>query len=244
VSLIRPDEPRVADHRDADSRFTIGRGAIRRLSLVFAVMLVGVGLAHVVGAVLLKISVLDLGTEQAVGTWVTSGLHTTCAVISATAALLARRAGSRWQRNWWLLAAAFALMSVDEVAAVHDRLLEPLRHALHTGGVFYYAWVVPALVFGALFLVVQLRFLAALDRATRRGLVAAGALFVAGAAGMEMIEGWLASDGHRGSAVYELLVTVEELAEMGAMMLAVCVLLRHLVDTYGAPRITFVRSHA
>jgi hypothetical protein len=235
-----PDEPRPADRRHDTARVRVDRAATRRLAVVFAVVLVVMGVAHVVGAMLLGLSVLDLGAEEAVGTWVTSGLHALCAVVSATVALLARRGRTRWEKNWWLLAAVFALMSLDEVAAVHDRLLEPVRHALHTTGIFFYAWVIPALALGAVFLLVQTRFLAALDRRTRRGLILAGAVFVAGAAGMEMAEGWLASDGQRTSGVFGLLVLVEELTEMAALMLAACVLLRHLVDTYGALQISFV----
>lgn len=235
----RAERP-VTDGRHGAARLTVGRSAPRRLAAVLAAGLVLLGLAHVVGTMVVGgISAVDLGAEQSVGTWVNSELHALNAVLAATAALLARGRRSRWEKNWWLLSAVFALMSWDEVAAVHDRLLEPVRDALDATGVFYYAWVIPALVLGAVFLAVQVQFLRALDGATRRGLMLAGVLFVAGAAGFEMAEGWLASTGRRESAVFDWLILVEELLEMGALMLAACVLLRYVVETFGELQLVF-----
>lgn len=232
---------RTVERRRPGADLTVDRSAPRRLGAVLAVLLLGIAVAHLVGTTVPgRISVLDLGAEQSVGTWVSSALHASAAVLAAVAALLARRVhGGRWERSWWLLAAVFAVMSVDEVAAVHDRLLGPVRAALGTTGVFYYAWVIPALALGAVFLLLQIRFLVSLDRSTRLGLLGAGALFVAGAAGMEMAEGWLASVGRRDSLLFDVLVTVEEVAEIGALSLAVCVLLRHVLDTFGTPRLVF-----
>jgi len=250
VTDRRLDDRQVTDRRGADplrspAELTLGPTAPRRLAVVLAVVLLLTGAAHVGGTMLgPHVSVLDLGAEQSVGTWVTSVVHLLCAVLAGCGALVARNRGSRWVPNWLLLAAVFGAMSVDEVAAAHDRLLEPVRDLLGTTGVFYYAWVIPALVVGAVFLAVQVRFLAALGAATRRGLLVAGAVFVAGAAGLEMAEGWLASGGHRASALYDLLVMTEELLELGSIMAAACILLRPLLRELGTVRISGGRTRA
>lgn len=246
---VRPAvERRLADRRRSTTTgITVGPGARRRLGRGLAVLLVLSGLGHVAATMLPDavdfpgrslLAVLDLGSERAIGTWVTSLLHLACALLSAAAALVARQERSRWARNWWLLAAAFALMSLDEVAALHDRLTGPIRNALGTTGVFYYAWIIPVLLLGLVFLAVQVRFLRHLGAPTGRDLVLAGLVFVLGAGGLEMAEGLLATRGGEGSALFHTLILLEELMELGALMWVVCILLRHLVETLGRPRIT------
>lgn len=217
---------------------------VRTVGRFFAAVLVLLAVGHVVALMFPSVPTLDflnLGFEEGVGTWVSSLLHAGCAALSAFGALLARREGSRWARNWWLLAAVFLAISIDETAAIHDRLVRPLRDAFGTTGVLYYPWVGIALVLGAVFLVLQLGFLRHLGNPTRRNLVLAGVVFVTGAAGLEMVEGVVASQGAGEDSVYYLLlVMVEELLEVGAVMWVICILLSHLSRWLDQPRLTFV----
>ena len=174
------------------------------------------------------VQLLDLNQESSLGTWVAAVLLTTCAVLSACGAITARGAERAWRSNWWLLSAAFLLLSMDEVGTVHDRLTPYLRAALGgSSGVLYFAWVLPALVLGLVFLLVQLRFLRHLGP-TGRGLALAGIVYVTGAAGFEMTQGLLRDGGGAGSP-YALFPTLEELMELAGAMLVVRVLLRHLL---------------
>lgn len=222
----------------------IGARSLARLRAAFALVLVVLAAGHAVWAVTGRsgLAFLDLGQEQSVGTWVTSVLHLASGLLSGAAAVLAHRAGSRWARNWWLLAVAFAFMSMDEVAALHDRTLGPLRELLGTGGVLYYAWVIPAFLVGAVFLAVQVGFLRHLGSPTGRDLVLAGVVFVTGAGGLEMAEGLLASQDQQGSAVFGVLILIEELMELGAIMWVVCILLRHLTQELDGAQQAFTSS--
>ena len=204
----------------------------------FAVVLAGLGAGHVLFLLVPSVQlldVLDLSREQSLGTWVASSLHLACASLSAVGAVAAGRAHSRWAGNWWLLAAAFLVMSVDETAAVHDRLVQPLQTAFDTSGALLYPWVVVAGLLGLVFLLAQLRFIRHLGRPTGRDLVIAGIVFVAGAAGVEMLEGVVASSAGLGrdSLVYDLLVLLEEMCELGAVMWVVVILGRHLSASGG-----------
>lgn len=206
---------------------------LRAVGRVLAVVLAGLGAGHVLFLLVPSVQLLDvfdLSREQSFGTWVASSLHLACAALSAVGAVVAGRAGSRWAGNWWLLAAAFLVMSVDETAAVHDRLVEPLQSTFGTSGALLYPWVVVAGLLGLVFLVVQLRFIRHLGRPTGRDLVLAGIVFVAGAAGLEMIEGVVASSAGLGrdSLLYDVLVLLEETCELGAVMWVVLILGRHL----------------
>lgn len=177
---------------------------------------------------------LDTNVEQSWGTWVSSLLHLTCGLAAAGCALVARHQGERWQRNWWLLAAVFALLSMEEVASFHNAVMIPLREALGASGILYYAWILPAAVLGVAFLLLQLRFLRSLGR-IGRDLVLAGAVFVAGAIGLEMIEGVLATDAAQQTLPYALTTTAEEMLEFAGVMWAACVLVSYLLDRLGSP---------
>ena len=211
---------------------------LRRAGRVAAVVVVLLALGHAATLVLPArlqaqqdwglLSFLDLSNEKSVGTWVTSVLHLTCALLAAGGAVLARRTGSRWSRNWWLLAVVFAAMSLDEVAALHDRLVNPLQSALGTSGPLLYAWVVPGALVGIAFLAVQAGFLRHLGRETGLRLVLAGAVFAVAAVGLEMVEGVVDSAGGRDSAGYSLLVLVEETLEVAAVLWVAAILVRHL----------------
>lgn len=182
------------------------------------------------------VPLLDLNQESSLGTWVAGVLLATCAVLSACGALAARGPERPWRTNWWLLSGAFLLLSMDEVSAVHDKLTPYLRAALGgTTGVLYFAWVLPALVLGLVFLLVQLRFLRHLGP-TGVALAAAGCVYVVGAAGFEMAQGVL-SDGEGTGSPYAIFPTIEELLEFAGVMLALRALLRHLL-TAVAPRFT------
>ena len=81
--------------------------------------------------------------------------------------------------------------SLDEALSFHEGLSIPVRDALDVSGVLYFAWVIPygiaVLILGA----ACLRFVLRLDRATRNLFIVAGALYVGGAVGFELIGGWL-----------------------------------------------------
>jgi hypothetical protein len=170
---------------------------------------------------------LDLDTEASLGTWVAAMLHAACGVVSAGNALVSRRRGERWRRNWWLLAAVFGYLSLDEVATIHDRFSAPLRSAGDLSGPLYYAWVIPFVAAGLVFLAVQARFLISLGR-TGRDLVLCGAVFVLGAAGIELIGSSVSAAGKHDTALYDAITIIEELLETAGVMAALYVLLSHL----------------
>src|SRR5690606_9323065 len=87
----------------------------------------------------------------------------------------------------------FLYLSVDEGAALHDRVQLPLREALGATGIWYHTWVVLGVAVVAILGASYIRFLAALPVRTRWGFLVAGALYVGGALGMEMVSGQYAT---------------------------------------------------
>ncbi|WP_146898956.1 hypothetical protein [Cellulomonas aerilata] len=146
--------------------------------------------------------------------WFSSGLLLACAASLGTVAEGVRRSGERRHWPWLLLAVAFTYLSMDEAVALHEQAIDPVQSALDLGGPFFYGWVVVAIPAVVVLGVVLLPFLRSLEPWTRRAFLVAGALYVGGALGLEMVEGLIAEAGGRGSTAMQIAVTVEELLEM------------------------------
>jgi hypothetical protein len=93
---------------------------------------------------------------------------------------------SPWRWHFLVLAVGFVLLSIDEMASIHETLLGRLGEFL-AGDVFYFTWLGTALVVVALAGLAYLRFLLALPRRFQGLFAASGALFLAGAVGAEMV---------------------------------------------------------
>ncbi len=78
---------------------------------------------------------------------------------------------------------------VDEGTTIHETVGYALRDLLGTSGVLFFAWVIPATVILAIFATIYLKFLVHLPGRIRLLVVIAGALFVGGALGIELLRG-------------------------------------------------------
>jgi hypothetical protein len=138
-----------------------------------------------------------------------------------TAALLAAVAvhSRRDQAYWCVLALAFVFLAADEAFEIHEKLIVPLRSRFDTGGVFFYTWVIPYGIATLLFGLAYLRFLLRLPRQTAALFVVAGAVYISGALGMEMVGGLLADQGGVHTIAYVLAQTTEETLEMSGVVL-------------------------
>lgn len=91
---------------------------------------------------------------------------------------------SRYNDYWKFLSLIFLYLSLDEACSIHEISMSPLKAALNASGFLSFAWVIPASIFLAIFLLVFLRFIKALPQKTRSLFIKAGTLYVSGALGM------------------------------------------------------------
>jgi hypothetical protein len=145
-------------------------------------------------------------------------------------------------------------LSLDEVASIHEAIGQQSEHLLHSAtgftpsGAISFFWVVPGAAFTLIVVLAYLRFLAQLPQTTRRLFLFAGALFVLGALGIEMLsaqvlsssEGivnWVVSSGsmvdrESASAIPRLIVglqtSIEEMFEMLGLTVFVYALLAYI----------------
>jgi hypothetical protein len=135
----------------------------------------------------------DVGEERSIPTWFESVLFLFCSMLLAVVTLAKRQRNDRYSLHWGVLSIILLLLSLDEVASIHEAIGQQSERLLHytTGltpsGAIKFFWVVPGAIFVLIVLLAYLRFLADLPQTTRRLILFAGALFVLGALGIEML---------------------------------------------------------
>lgn len=214
---------------------------LKSIRNVLGAVIVALLALHIVGVTLLLytpvktlavISVLDLDTEQSIGTWVTVLL---LGALSVLAYLLYRGAPQTAKREricWGILSATFLYLSLDEATSLHEHLIDPVQQSLRiSSGPLFFAWVVPALILVALFSILMFRFFRALPAHVQKKLFTAFIVYLLGALGVEMIAGayWSAQLFSR-DLTYRLLNGLEEGLELTGIVIALVALLSHAAE--------------
>lgn len=132
-------------------------------------------------------------------------------------------------RVWLFLAFVFVFLALDEFAMIHELLIEPVRAWLDTGGLLYFAWLIP---YAAAIVVIGAAVAPAIWKLGNRfralfGLAAA--LYLGGAMGVEMLGGrYYEAQQATVDLRYRLFQTVEETLEFSGLILLVYTLLELL----------------
>lgn len=166
----------------------------------------------------------DVDSEANLPTWFSVVL---AAAGGALSLFLRKGPAERRPWGWVVIAVALFAVSLDDMVMAHEQLVEPVRDLLGiTSGPLYFAWVVPGALGVILFLSVLVSFLRQLRRETRRRVLVAGAVFVAGALVLEMVGAVIASTLGP-VALWDVVTTVEEVLEMLGLTLFLRALLLH-----------------
>ncbi|GAB3384702.1 hypothetical protein [Lysobacter fragariae] len=148
--------------------------------------------------------------------------------------------------KWAILSIGFLLMGLDEDLALHELLIAPMRTLLggqHLG-IFFFAWVIPGI-----FLVVGLglfflSFMLRLPRRTAIAFAISAAIYLGGALGVELVEGWWRENHAYRDLIYQAMVSLEEGMEMAGVIAFIHALLRYVAGRYGEVRIGIEGAHA
>ncbi|GAA5532556.1 hypothetical protein [Deinococcus aluminii] len=148
-------------------------------------------------------------------------------IIMALIARAKHAAGAPHARSWRTLSWIFAYLTLDESAALHERLVSPVHRLLHTDGFLHYAWVIPYGIATLLILLAFLRFLRDLPARTRNQIVLAGVMYVGGALGMELFQGKTDTVIGDHNVLTEVLIFIEESLEMFGLVVLISALLHY-----------------
>jgi hypothetical protein len=147
------------------------------------------------------------------------------------AVIAAANKGKRYFWHWAGMSLIFLFISFDELVAVHEKFTRPIRDALQLGGLLYYAWVIPYMLVVVMLALVYFRFIFNLPSKTRFRFILSAGLFMTGAVVAEMFGGSLVDEmGTSRNFPCAILMTLEELLEMGGTILFIYALFSYMQD--------------
>lgn len=152
-----------------------------------------------------------------------------CAFLLMLIANYKKQEKDRFARHWKILAIVFVCFAIDEAFSIHEILIiKDLRKALNLGGIFYFVWVIPGTLFVGWFCWTYWKFFWHLPRRSRLLFFLAGASYVGGALGGEMVSGFYADLEGANNLIYGLIVCAEEVLEMVGVIIFINALLTYL----------------
>lgn len=170
--------------------------------------------------------VFDFNTEANLPTLFSTLLLVMASVLLAYTHVL--KAGKTLFSHWSVLSAVFLFLAIDENISLHEGLNVVLKQIFPFDGYLFYPWVLPYCLLFGMGALIYFPFLLKLPRPTFRIFLISGALFVTGAAGLEMLEGRQDSLYGHSNPLTALWYTVEETFEMSGVALFLNGLLRYL----------------
>ncbi len=212
-------------------RFTVSAGTLFRflllivaglavLSLVLASLDRGLD-GDAIPGLKRALRLFDVNKEANLPAWFSSSVLLVSSLVLWDTAREKSAAGDRFGRHWWVLAAVFLYLSLDELISLHEATSAMIRGALGVSdeGALSQAWILLAAPLVLAFGLVYLRFLLHLPARIRFLTVAAGCTYVAGALGMEVPGAYVRAVHGADTLTYAVLTTIEESLEMlGAVL--------------------------
>jgi hypothetical protein len=135
--------------------------------------------------------------------------------------------GSAQALRWLILALAFFYLGTDEAAMLHDRMGPVAMQALGEQP-NHIDWVLPMGILASGFALYMVPFLFGIDRVAAIAFAAAGAVYVGGAVGVEVLGKVLSEHYGYESYPYVLSVALEEGMEMIGAAMFLRALLRYI----------------
>ena len=160
------------------------------------------------------VGMVNVDYEQNIPTWFSAFVLLLNSVLLAAIASTKKALGNKYVGHWWGLSVIFLMLSLDEVARIHDTVGWWLSPVFRTSGIFTYFWVVPWSVFVLFVTLTYLRFFFSLPKRVKWLFLSAGGLYVGGALGGEMVLGYMVSESDVADKWWRLEVITEEFLEM------------------------------
>lgn len=179
------------------------------------------------------IDLFSLSYEANIPTWLSACMHATSAVLLTLIANGKRDSGAPFVRHWRGLSIVFAYISIDEFVTLH----EGMNAWFDLDGVLYFGWVIPAAIIVSIFVLSYWQFLTHLPDVTRFRFIRAGAVFVGGAMGIELLLGYWTDLHGSHNLGYAIIDWVEETMEMTGAALFISALVAVLADQSGQIRL-------
>ncbi len=181
------------------------------------------------GRLLGFVAEFDLNAANNIPTYVSSIMLLAASLLLGAIAYVVRQTKPQFALYWLGLFLLFAVMSVDEVASLHERLGLITGAFPDTHGLPYVEWGTPVMGGGfVLFGLLYMPFFFRLSSRWKKLFAASGGVYMGGALGFELVGGTLIKALGEVTFAYELVSTVEESLEMAGVALFIYALLEYL----------------
>jgi hypothetical protein len=170
----------------------------------------------------------DLGGEANIATWYKALILLTCSVLLRVIYSDRKRQRNHFAGYWRDLGVVFLLLSIDEVATIHEGLGNRLSDVLETTGFFFFAWVIVGLAFVIPFSIIYLRFLWSLPLRPKYMFMLSGGVYVFSVLGLKMVEGWYLSTYGTMDMVYVSITAIKQFLEMASITTFIYALLTYI----------------
>jgi hypothetical protein len=183
------------------------------------------------------VPMLDLDAEANIPSFFQTQAFIACALALLFVAWQERATLSPYALQWLVLSLAFFYLGCDEAAMLHDRMGPVAMQAIGAQP-NHIDWVLPMGIIASLFALYMMPFLLGIERTTAIAFALAGAVFVGGAVGAEMI-GKVTSERYGYESYgYVLAVALEEGMEMLGVAMFLRAILRHIARARWATLVT------
>lgn len=209
------------------------------LSMLSLYLRFALGLETVVGLNL--VGMLHLDADISVPGWYSATALFLAALVTLAIAVVRRSQGAPYWPHWMGLTVALCYLSVDETARLHEQSPAVMAYFIEHESFFTRSWTVLAAVAVALFALAYLRFVLSMERWQRIRFMSACSMYVIGAVGLEVVGHYYIRPRFPttdyGVVPYQTVVHLEEVLEMGAIVLLIYAALRELEGIAGTLRI-------
>lgn len=184
-------------------------------------------------AYFLSIKVFNLDAEKNIPTAFSFILLLMSALLLFFIAVFEKQINSRLFSFWAVLCIGFSFMAIDEQFSIHEKLAKPIRELIGTSsfGIFYFSWVIPAILLIVILAPFFYGFLVQLERKTRNAFLFAAVLYIGGSIGFELLGGYVAElvEADRAlNSTYIIVATIEETLEITGTIVFIRALLQYI----------------
>lgn len=166
-----------------------------------------------------RIWLLDVDVEVSVFTWVSILAFYSVAIVLAYIGLCLDTARARNRAFWIGLSLVFLALSLDEHSGIHEKLSGLIAAYVQGSGLLHFAWAAPAGILSLLGLAAVLPLIRALPARVFAMMLVSALVFLCGAVVLEMIGGAIAEGAGIASRAYRVETNLEEMAELGGLLL-------------------------
>ena len=170
----------------------------------------------------------NLNSEQNIPALFSTLILLLSSILLAIITYAVKKTGASYFYNWLGLSLIFLFLSMDESLSFHESMTVPLRKGLNTSGILFYAWVIPYGIALLILIFLYLKFFISLPAKTRKLFIIAAVVYLLGVIGIELMGGRIDEQIGRHNATYVVYSTIEEVLEMGGIVVFIYALMNYI----------------